>query len=308
MWSGRCGVLADARLVAVAPVAGIPIVHELRDAIALESRDAVDWAGTGARGAPLTIRHELGDLSTVDMRPVLEVPPWCTFHIDARGEPASLFHGIFGEVDRLLTCEEPGLRYIVRYGVRPAAPVMALQSELAAFSFALSARDLGLIAHSCAFVTTGGEGVLCPGISGTGKTTLAQMLVRHVADVNVLTDDRAIITLDGGGLTLWGSPWPGAAQIAGAGSAPLTTVVFIRHGASCSMRRVPPADAFRRIVNTLSMPVWEPARCGNALEIVDAIVSNAELLELAYPPTPEAAVWLADQVGFAQPLGARHGQ
>ena len=106
-------MLADARLVAVAPVAGIPIVHELRDAIALESRDAVDWTGTGARGAPLTIRHELGDLCTVDMRPVLDVPPWCTFHIDARGEPASLFHGIFGEVDRLLTCEEPGLRYIV---------------------------------------------------------------------------------------------------------------------------------------------------------------------------------------------------
>ena len=308
MWSGRCGVLADTHFVAVAPVAGIPILHELRDAIALERRDAVDWTGTSARGAPLTIRHELGDVRTVGMRPVLAVPPWCTFHIDARGEPASLFHRIFGEVDRLLTCEEPGLRYVVRYGVRPAAAVMALQSELAAFSFALSARDVGLIAHSCAFVTTGGEGVLCPGVSGTGKTTLAQLLRRHVPDVDVLTDDRAIITLDDDGLTLWGSPWPGAAQIAGAGSAPLATVVFIRRGASCSRRRVRPADAFRRIVNTLSMPVWEPARCGRALEIVDAIVSNAELLELAYPPTPEAAVWLADQVGFAQPLGARHGQ
>jgi hypothetical protein len=301
-------VLADPLLVAVAPVAGIPIVHELRDAIVLERRDSVDWTGTSAMRAPLTIRHELGDARTIDMRPVLEVPPWCTFHIDARGEPASLFHGIFGEVDRLLTCEEPGLRYVVRYGVRPASAVIALQSELAAFAFALSARDLGLIAHSCAFVTTDGEGVLCPGVSGTGKTTLARMLVRHVSDLDVLTDDRAIITLDDGGLTVWGSPWPGAAQIAGAGSAPLTTVVFIRHDASCSVRRVPPADAFRRIVNTLSMPLWEPARCGRALEIVDAIASNTELLEIAYPPTPEAAVWVADQVGFAQPLGAPHGQ
>jgi hypothetical protein len=301
-------VFADARRVAVAPVAGIPIVHELRDGIALERHGGVGWTGTSAARAALTIRHELGDADTVDLRRVLEVPPWCTFYIDARDEPAALFHGIFGEVDRLLTCEERGFRYVVRYGVRPAAAVMALQSELAAFSFALSARALGLIAHSCAFVTTGGEGVLCPGVSGTGKTTLAQLLVRHVPDVDVLTDDRAVITLDDGELTVWGSPWPGAAQIAGAGSAPLTTVVFIRHDASCSMRRVPPADAFRRIVNTLSMPVWEPARCGRALEIVDAIVSSVELLEFAYPPTPEAAVWLAEQVGFAQPLGARHGQ
>ena len=301
-------MLADARLVAVAPVAGIPIAHELRDAIELERRDAVDWTGTNATGAPLTIRHELGDARPVGMRPVLEVPPWCTFHIDARGEPASLFHGIFGEVDRLLTCEEPGVTYVVRYGVRPSAAVIALQSELAAFSFALSARDLGLIAHSCAFVTAGGEGVLCPGVSGAGKTTLAQLLLNDVPAVDVLTDDRAIITLDARGLTIWGSPWPGAARIAGGGSALLTTVVFIRHDVACSVHRVRPADAFRRIVNTLSMPVWEPSRCGRALEIVDAIVSSAELLELAYPPTPEAALWLADRVGLAPPLGAPHGQ
>jgi hypothetical protein len=37
------------------------------------------------------------------------------------------------------------------------------------------------------------------------------------------------------------------------------------------------------------MPLWEPARCGRALEIVDAIVSQAALLEAAYPPRADAA-------------------
>ena len=56
-----------------------------------------------------------------------------------------------------------------------------------------------------------------------------------------------------------------------------------------------PAEAFRRIVNTLSMPLWEPARCGRALEVTDAIVSRAQLLELTFPPTNEAARWVATQ-------------
>jgi hypothetical protein len=300
-----CGVLADVRLVAVAPVASIPIVHELADGIELERRDAIDWAGTAAARSPLLIRHERGNARPVGMRPVLDVPPWCTFHIDSRGEPASLFHGIFGEVDRLLACEEPGRTYVVRYGEQPSAPVIALQSELAAFSFALSARDLGLIAHACAFVTRGGDGVLCPGVSGTGKTTLARLLSARVPDVKLFTDDRAIVTLDDGQLLVWGSPWPGAARVAGDGSAPLRTVVFIRHDTTCALQRVAPGDAFRRILSTLSMPVWEPARCGRALEIVDAIVTTAELLEIRYPPTPSAAAWLATAVERSQPLGTR---
>jgi hypothetical protein len=298
-------VITDARAVVVAPVAGIPIVHELSDDIELERRDAVPWEGSEPSRAPLVIRHERGDVGTAGMRRMLDVPPWCTFYVDQCGEPAALFHGIFGEVDRLLVCDRPGTSYTVRYGAAPNEPVVALQSELAAFSFALSARELGLIAHSCAFVTPLGDGVLCPGVSGTGKTTLARLLAAHAPEISLLTDDRAIVTLDDGDLRMTGSPWPGAARIAGSGSAPLRTVVFIAHDRVCTARAVPPAEAFRRIVNTLSMPLWEPARCGRALEIVDAIVSRSELLELGFPPDADGAAWVTQHVHRAQPLGSR---
>jgi hypothetical protein len=281
-------VLAESTLARVAPVAGLAIMHELMDGIELEKTTTVEWQGTPESVQPVVIRHEVGDVNTRRMTRVLDVPPWCTFHIDARGEPASLFHAVFGEVDRLLSCEEPGTRYVVRYGAPPQAPVVALQSELTAFSFALTARGLGLIAHSCAFVLPDGPGVLCPGRSGAGKTTLARLLRDNAPAIGLLTDDRAIVTLDER-LTLWGSPWPGAARIAGSGAAPLSVVMFIRHGNAVALREVTPGEAFRRIVNSLSMPLWEPTRCGRALELVDAIVSGTALVEATYPPTADAA-------------------
>ena len=281
-------MLAESILARVAPVAGVAIVHELLDGIELEKTTAVDWRGTAESLQPVVIRHELGDVSTRHMTRVLDVPPWCTFQIDERGEPASLFHAVFGEVDRLLTSDEPGARYVVRYGAAPQAPIVALQSELTAFSFALAARGLGLIAHSCAFVLPDGPGVLCPGRSGAGKTTLARLLRDNAPAIDLLTDDRAIVTLEDG-LTLWGSPWPGAARVAASGGAPLAAVMFIRHGNSVALRDVPSGEAFRRIVCSLSMPLWEPARCGRALELVDAIVSGTIVVEATYPPTADAA-------------------
>src|SRR5688500_6314685 len=235
---GWCGVLASARETAVGAVAGIPIIHALADGIQIESGATIEWSGTSVSSDPVVIRHEVGNALPVGMRSVLEVPPWCTFHLDSRGEPASLFHAVFGEVDRLLSCEEPGASYIVRYAERPREPVVALQSELTAYSFALSARGVGLIAHSCAFVAPNGTGVLCPGVSGTGKTTLARLLQRHVPEITVLTDDRAVVTRGVDGLALWGSPWPGAARIASGKSASLATIVFIRHGRFCAVRPV----------------------------------------------------------------------
>ena len=294
----------DVSIIPVAPVADIPIVHELTGGIELEREAVVEWAGTHGGAEPMTILHEVGDAAPTRMRAALDVPPWCTFHVDHRGEPAAVFHGVFGEVDRLLTTVVPGSAYRVRYASPPSHPVVALQSELTAFSFALVARELGLIAHACAFTTSAGEGVLCPGVSGTGKTTLARLLSATDASMDVLTDDRAIVTLDRPGARVWGSPWPGAAKLAGTGSAHLTTVVFIRHGESPRCRPVTAADAFRRLLNTLSVPLWEPGRCAGALAVVDAIVSHARLIELTFPPTTDGARWVLNEVMAVAPVGA----
>ena len=138
-------MLAESTLTRVAPVAGIAITHELMDGIELESIAAVDWRGTQESARPLVIRHEIGDVTTRRMTRILDVPPWCTFHMDQRGEPSSRFHAVFGEVDRLLSCESPGSQYVVRYAEPPHGPVIALQSELTL----LDSRVSGCTGGSC---------------------------------------------------------------------------------------------------------------------------------------------------------------
>jgi hypothetical protein len=44
------------------------------------------------------------------------------------------------------------------------------------------------------------------------------------------------------------------------------------------------------------MPLWEPARCDRALEIVDALVTRPMVVEAAYSPTPDAALWLCREL------------
>jgi hypothetical protein len=62
---------SETSVVRVAPVADIPIVHELSSAIQLERSDTIEWSGTGRWGEPVLIRHEIGDARPTGMRAML---------------------------------------------------------------------------------------------------------------------------------------------------------------------------------------------------------------------------------------------
>ena len=116
-----------------------------------------------------------------------------------------------------------------------------------------------------------------PECSGAGKTTLAPSPARQCAS------RRRRFTDDPGKRRPRGPPNAVGIALARVGSrgrfgvgAALGRDVHPRGpGNAVALRDVSPGEAFRRMVNSLSMPLWEPARCGRALEIVDAIVSGS---------------------------------
>ena len=73
----------DVRTMTVPPVAGVALVHDLGPGVTLDTRDCVEWAGTPAHDTPILVRHRVGDTAVRRMTPTVDVPPWCTYYLDA---------------------------------------------------------------------------------------------------------------------------------------------------------------------------------------------------------------------------------
>jgi len=85
--------------------------------------------------------------------------------------------------------------------------------------YALS-RCRGILVHA-AGASADGKGLLFPGISGAGKSTISALL-RAGDGVHLLSDDRIVVRGNGsGGFDLGGTPWPGDAGVAENDSVPL---------------------------------------------------------------------------------------
>jgi hypothetical protein len=117
------------------------------------------------------------------------------------------------------------------------------------------ATERGAIIH-CALVEVAGRVVICPGVSGAGKTTLSRQLVDS-PDFRVLSDDRAVIRLRSDGYWAYGTPWPGEGGFAVNRGLPLSGIGFIQHREVASTERLSQSAAIHRAVRVASLPLFD---------------------------------------------------
>jgi hypothetical protein len=117
------------------------------------------------------------------------------------------------------------------------------------------AREGGAILH-CALVDVGGTGVICPGVSGAGKTTLARQLV-NIPGFRVLSDDRAVIRRTGDGYRAFGTPWPGEGGFAINQGLPLVGIGFIQQREVPITEPITRSQAIHRLVRVASVPWYD---------------------------------------------------
>jgi hypothetical protein len=281
----------------VAPTAGIPIVHELRDSITLLGAPAPDWRGAVKGGAPVTIRHERGDVSVDGLRAVLEVEPWSTFYTQADGGVTVRFHSHDPGVPvQTLRTERPGHDYVVHYEFVPMTATVRRDKEMSAFTIALAARGRGILAHGCGFVLPAVRTALCLGVSGAGKSTLARMMSGREG-VHVLNDDRIALTEEPAGLHGWSTPWPGSEGIANDGDAPLGVIALIGRSPTPAVREVRPSEALRRLLTTLALPLWSAEQMDRGLALMERLIVEVPVVELLYPLGDETAGWIERTLG-----------
>ena len=161
-------------------------------------------------------------------------------------------------------------------------------------AFCLRARG-GLVLHGSA-ATLDGQGILCAGVSGAGKSTMARLL--HAAGADVLTDERPVVRQwpppagdrnpsAPAAFRVYGTPWPSSAGFARNAWAPLRRIYFLEHGTADGLTPLTPREAFNRLIHVATIPWQDAALFDPCLATVETLLQSVPCAVLSFRPTPD---------------------
>ena len=154
----------------------------------------------------------------------------------------------------------------------------------------------GLLLHGAA-ATLDGNGILCVGVSGVGKSTLSRLLT--AAGETVFTDERPVVRQwqsPNRAFRVYGTPWPSSAKAVCNDWAPLRRIYFITHGAADQITPLSPQEAVRRLIPVTTVPWQAPDLLDPCLATLDALVRTVPCARFAFRPAAAAVVALRDDL------------
>lgn len=177
----------------------------------------------------------------------------------------------------------------------PAAFVDPLAHPLDQFlmSIFLARGGLGVIMHACG-VSDQERGLAFCGVSDAGKSTLARLW--QDAPVTLLTDERLIIRRVDGRFWIYGTPWPGEAQISSPERAPLEKVYVIRHSPKNTLQALSSPAAASQLLVRCFPPFFDQVGMQNILELLGQIAEEIPCYDLGFIPNRQ----IVDLVRFRQ--------
>jgi hypothetical protein len=165
--------------------------------------------------------------------------------------------------------EEPGVLYPFEH---PTDQLLVL--------FLLS-RGRGVILHACGVVDEG-KGILFCGVSGAGKSTIANIWKPTYA--TLLSDDRIIVRRMDGVFRMYGTPWHGDANVCDPGNAPLEKVFFIVHADRNYAKPISPIDAASRLLVRCFPPFWDKDGMEFVTNFLAEVAEEVPCYELGFVP------------------------
>jgi hypothetical protein len=149
----------------------------------------------------------------------------------------------------------------------------------------LLARQGGFVLHAAA-VEYDGMGLLFAGHSGAGKSTISE--IAETVGARILSDDRAIITLQNDDPVLWGTPWHGSHRKGESARAPLRGIFLLVQDQADGLVPLLPARAVGEIFVRLIHPTVDAGETAAVLDSVATVVAKLAVHELHFRPTPDA--------------------
>jgi hypothetical protein len=249
---------------------------------------------------------------------------------DGDGYRISLFGGGRGEYT-MVACANAATDRVSVYSPRPATLPPSVPARVAnplhypldqlLLMHHLAPRS-GVIVHAAGAVLQG-KAFIFPGVSGAGKTTISRLFIAAGLGETLLSDDRVIVrttrpegvlsdaALSGraADMEVWGTPWPGDAQVVRNASAPLGEVLFLVHADRNELVPLSPGVAMRRLVPVISCPWFDRERGNEVLETCARIVESFPCYDLRFRLDEEVVPLICDHArGHTAGRSAQSGE
>ncbi len=183
---------------------------------------------------------------------------------------------------------------VARVLLTPYANFLSIDTVLRVVASALSLSRGGLLVHASAVATPAG-GFLFPGISGSGKSTIAEL---SRGRYTVLTDEIAMLEKTPAGYGVWGTPFWGARPAAIHTSAPLKAVLLPVKSTASRVVAVSPAFALTEFLRSV-LAFGQGSRAGNALlDAAMQLIDTASFQQIHF--TPDKTFWEAINDSFGK--------
>ncbi|MDB4907314.1 MAG: hypothetical protein JWO05_2098 [Gemmatimonadetes bacterium] len=280
-------------------VAGIPLVVEAPAGVSTRPWLHAHWPTEG-REPPVTLCVEVAPLMREGLTTVVDggadAGRWLR---DAQGTLVVEASGVEGGPLQQLHCVVPGSSYVLRYAALDHVTEWQWRWPRTVMMHALPSRRLGMLAHATGVLLPDGSALLVPGVSGTGKSTFAQLASSLGQEGwRVLSDDRVSVTRVNGEFVLSGTPWYSSGHFAAAGEGVLRGVLLPRRGGIApELARLTPGTISRELLRTIAIPAWDESAIGWALDFVDELARTVRAWSLSYTPGVAAAELIAHELG-----------
>ena len=125
-----------------------------------------------------------------------------------------------------------------------------------------------------------GEGYLFTAPSGTGKSTHARLWRELLGErVVMINDDKPLLRVAPGGVTVYGTPFRGKHALGGDVSAPLRAICLLSRGKENAIRPVSPAEAYPTLLGQIYRPT-DGAAMSATLSLLDRLCGTVRFFAL----------------------------
>ena len=144
--------------------------------------------------------------------------------------------------------------------------------------------DAGGVVFHASYILHNDRAILFTAPSGTGKSTQADLWVKH-RNSRIVNGDRAVIRIVNGQAVACGLPFAGSSEYCENVTAPLAAIVYLAQAPKTQISRLTGFRAFRRVWEGCSVNTWDRADVEKATAIVEQIIRQVPVYYL--PCTPD---------------------